>query len=313
MEWSIFVNLVLIGLVIAFPTLSVALGQGEAAVATFSMIDRQPAAAGALRRTLLLGLAFVETTAILSLFMVVLLLVSTHHMPFTVPLTCARLGIAIAFIIPSLLVGLSSAQPLVEAVRAIARQPLLHNNIMKLMLITQSFIQTPVIFALILGIMINAQLSESITATDALRLCSVGIAFGLGAIGPIIGLRTFARAACAGVGVRAEAYQNIFSFTFIAQAFIETPILFAFTVALYLLFMGGGSHAIAALAAAFAIGLSTLGAGISSGRTASAACAQIAENPNNYQELSRASMLSQALIDTCGIYGMIIAFGILLF
>lgn len=59
---------------IAFGALGPALGEGRAIAAAMDAIARQPEAAGTLSRTLFVGLAMIETTAIYCLVVALLLL-----------------------------------------------------------------------------------------------------------------------------------------------------------------------------------------------------------------------------------------------
>jgi F0F1-type ATP synthase membrane subunit c/vacuolar-type H+-ATPase subunit K len=131
-------------------------------------------------------------------------------------------------------------------------------------------------------------------------------------MGPAIGMAQFAKVACEGIGFNRHAYPNMLTFTLISEAIIETPIIFSLVIALLVITTTITSTdplltSIAMIGAAICIGLGTLGPGISSGKMASAACKQIAIHPELYGTLSRLSMFGQGLIDTCAIYGLLIA------
>ena len=70
---------------------------------------------------------------------------------------------------------------------------------------------------------------------------------------------------------------------------------------------------IAMLAAGIGMGLGTLGPGISSGRTAAAACKEIARDPELYSSLARSSIFAQGIIDTAAIYVLLTSALIILF
>lgn len=297
-----------LALVVALPALGVGIGQGFSCLAAVRAINRQPGAQKEIGRVLFIGMAFIETAAVISMFGAILLLKSP-----TTPITIwAQLGIVAAIAVPGLVIGIGSALPVYQAMASIARQPFFGGKIMNIMLISQSVIQTPIIFGLIMGAIIYSQLNSIVTTPQSIKLLASGLAMGLGSIGPTIGLSYFAQEVCRSVGLNRSAYRQLLSFTFLSQALIETPILFALIIALLLSYLpitiGASVVASAAfIAAACTIGLSTLGAGISSGRTAVAACKQIALKPELYNVLSRSSLLGQTLIDTCTIYGLIIA------
>ena len=297
-----------IGLIAVVPALGVGIGQGIASMAAARAINRQPAAQKDIGRIFLIGMAFTETAAIIS-FLIGMLLLTT---PTTSINGWAQLGIAAALAIPGFVIGIGSALPVAQSMASLARQPFFGTKIMNLMLINQSVIQTPVIFGLIMGIIIYNQIATSTTLVESIKLLAAGLAMGLGSLGPTIGLSIFSQEACKSPGINRTAYPKIVSFTFVSQALIETPILFALIIAIMLTFIpitaqvpliAGSLY----LATACIIGFSTLGAGISSGRTAVAACKQITLKPEHYNVISRTSMLGQTLIDTCTIYGLILA------
>lgn len=186
-------------------------------------------------------------------------------------------------------------------------------------MISLSLLQTPIIFGLIISLFIQDQAASISTMRDALRLIASGLCIGLGSVGPAIGLALFAQKACQGLGVNRHAYGKLFSFTLLSQAIIETPIIFSLIISLALLFMVPAIpeenllSGITLFAAGLCTGLGTIGPGISSGRTAQAACEQIAINPELYGSLSRVSLFAQGLIDTSAIYAVLTSFLLLFF
>ena len=178
------------------------------------------------------------------------------------------------------------------------------------MLIAQSLIQTPIIFGFIIAMFIKGQASSVTALPEALRLVASGLCIGLGSIGPAIGMARFAKAACQAIGFNSATYTKILTFTFISEAIIETPIFFSLVISLFLITKTAAGAdplltSIAMMGAAICIGLSSFGPGIGSGNIASAACKQIAINPEKSGALSGLSMLGQGLIDTCAIFGFL--------
>lgn len=293
---------------ITLPALSVGLGQGLASKSLIKALDRQPAAHNGLNRIFIIAMAFTETAAILAVLMAVILLMKPLPSELTI---IAQYGAAAAVVIPAFVVGLASVKALSSLFHALARQPLFDRKVLNLLLITQAIIQTPVIFGLVIGWLILQQATTITTSLEAFKLCAAGIALAIGSIGPTIGLASFAAQAGKSIGINRHAFDKILSFTFLSQAMIETPILFSLVTSLLLLFTSipvntGPSKSVAYLAAAFTIGFTTFGTGIASGKTARMACKKIGENDEHYSFLSRISLLSQTLIDTNAIYGLII-------
>jgi F0F1-type ATP synthase membrane subunit c/vacuolar-type H+-ATPase subunit K len=297
-------------------SLGVGIGEGIACQAAIEAINIQPGSKNDISRISIIGMALIETAAIMGMTMAAILLLDTNS-PITQFSGIAELGIAFAICISGLVLGLVSALPAQQAVLAIARQPFFSQQIFRFMIITQSIIQTPIIFGFIIAILIKSQTSAVTSLADSLRLLASGLAIGLGSVGPAIGLAQFASTACRGIGINPQAYTKLFSFTFISQAIIETPVIFSLIISILLIMSpikdGNLLHGLAMLSAALCIGLGTIGAGIASGNTAAAACHQIALNPEKYAPLSRISLFAQGLIDTNAIYALLIALLLLFF
>ena len=307
-----------IALTTAINAIGVGLGQGITCNAAIEGMNQQPAAADDVRNTAILGMALIETAAVMGTFISVLLLIQSRNALDPYYSTLATIGIAFAICCSGFVLGLVSALPARAACLAVARQPFFSAHITRFMMISLSLLQTPIIFGFIIALFIQGQAATVTTLRDTLRLIASGMCIGLGSIGPAIGLALFSAKACSGIGKNRMAYGHIFSFTLISQAIIETPIIFSLIVSVSLLFLVPVQaqedilDGVALFAAGLCTGLGTLGPGISSGRTATAAVDQIAEHPESHGVLSRVSMFSQGLIETAAIYAVLISF-ILLF
>lgn len=285
------------------------IGQGVIGKKALKAIHIQPEAASQISKVCIIGIALTETTAIFGLVTSLLLLLNTTPLNPAYEAVLCLFGIAFAVGISGLVSGIVSSSPAGAACLAIARQPFMHNKILNLMLITQTLIMTPNIFGFLIALLIKNKLTSEITLPVALQLFSSGISIGFGSIGPAIGLSLFAYSACHAVGINKKSFGKILTFTFIGEAIIETPLIFAFIVALSILTtnMVNASvmKGIALLAAAICIALSTLAPGFASGKTGATTCDQIAENIDQYSVLSKTTLLALAMIDTCAIYGLL--------
>ncbi|UNE35767.1 phospholipid carrier-dependent glycosyltransferase [Vermiphilus pyriformis] len=313
MDASFLIHYGTIGTVMGLSSLGVGLGQGAVGKAAVEAAVLQPHARADINRAAILGIALLDTAAIFGITIGILLLTSTNTVMDNWYTGIAYAGIACALGISSLCVGFFASGPVISACYALARHPQTSPAIIRLMLISQTLIQTPLIFGFIISVLIrfgSAPRAQDIY--DSLRIIASGLAIGLGSIGPTIGLSRFGLNAVKSLGLNRESQRTVTSFAFISQAIIETPLIFALIIALIVLFMpSGGSDiikAIKALCAAVCIGLGTYGPSISSSNTASAACTEIALRPENYSIISRLSLTSQALIDTSVIYSLIVAF-----
>jgi F-type H+-transporting ATPase subunit c len=74
MNWVEIVSILSAAFAVSFGALGPALAEGRSVAAAMDAIARQPEAAGALSRTLFVGLAMIETTAIYCLVIALLLL-----------------------------------------------------------------------------------------------------------------------------------------------------------------------------------------------------------------------------------------------
>jgi F-type H+-transporting ATPase subunit c len=75
---------------------------------------------------------------------------------------------------------------------------------------------------------------------DAARLLAAGLAIGLGAIGPGVGIGLLVNGALQSIGRNPEAQGSIQINMFIGIAFAESVAIYALVVALILLFVVGG-------------------------------------------------------------------------
>lgn len=294
---------------------SVAVGIGESCISkeAIKAIDFQPGAKTEINKAALLGIALTETSAIIGLVLAIILFSKAFILPYSgLPL----IGIVLAVALPGFAAGIVSCRPIIKACHSIMRQPFFSSKVINLMLITTSFIQTPVVFGFIISLFIYYQIPFCTNYTQAIRLFASGLSIGLGGIGSIIGLSHYAQQACASIGYNRNAYFRIITFTFISQALIETPVIFALIISLLILntnvTQDSLTTATALICAALCTAISNIAPGISSGKTAAAACQQITINPQNYSTLSKASLITQGMLDSFAIYGWAIALFILL-
>jgi F0F1-type ATP synthase membrane subunit c/vacuolar-type H+-ATPase subunit K len=314
---STIIHHVTIALTVAINAVSVGIGEGIAGSAALKALNTQPGARSEITKIAILGMALIETAAIMGVSIAMILLLTPGKTP-DIYFSLSEIGIAAAICVPGFFVGLVSARPTQAACMAAARQPFFAEKIMRFMLISQSLIQTPIVFGFIVAMFIKSQAVSIDTLAEALRLIASGVCIGFGSIGPALGMSSFARTACEAIGTNRNCYNQLLTFTFISEAIIETPIIFSLVVAMLLLSSTTTTSThpllsgIAMLAAAFSIGIGTIGPGIGSGGIAASACKQIAAHPEHYGLMSRLSMFGQGLIDTCAIYALLIAIMLIL-
>lgn len=302
---------------VAFCAIGAGIGQGLIGRKAIQALQSQPAASGNISKLCIIGIAMTETVSILGAVVSIMLIMDKATITHYNYATFGVLGIAAAIGLSGLAVGIASSLPAQAACQAIARQPFISNKILNIMLITQTLIMTPNIFGFLVALLIKGKLPQATTPEIALQLFASGLSIGLGSIGPAIGLSMFAYAACTAIGTNKKAFGKIMTFTFVSEAIIETPLIFALLVSLTILTtnMDGASFlkAFTLLSAALCIGISTLAPGYSSGKTGGKTCEQIAYNLGEYSSLSKTSLIALAMVDTFPIYGLLISMMLIFF
>ena len=302
--------------IVGLSSFGAGIGQGLTGRSALKAMDIQPQARIDIGRTAMVGMALIDTASILCLTIAFMMVFGARTTGQTLYTDIADLGILFALSLPGFVIGIASSLPARESCLTTARQPFFASKISRFMLISQSIIQTPIIFGFIVALLIKTSSHACANVIDSLRLVVTGATIGLSALGPIIGMAIYAKTACRGLGIHRESYNPLFTLTLISNAIIETPIILSLVVALVILSEtitpGNTLDSIRLAASALCMGLGTFGPGISSGRTAATACKEIAEKPVAYGTLSKVSLFAQGLIDTCAIYAFLIAIMIIL-
>lgn len=287
------------------------IGQGLIGKKALQAIHEQPASTDNITKICIIGEVLTETTGILGAVVSIMMILTPVSLLDYSFATLGTIGIAFAVGLSGLFVGVASSLPAQAACNSLARQPFMYTRILNIMLITQTLIMTPHIFGFLIALLIKAKLATATTLAVGMQLLAAGISIGVGCIGPAIGLSLFAYSACSAVGINKKAYGNILTFTFISEAIIETPLVFALLISLIILTTNMTDatfiKAFSLLCAAICIGLSTISTGISAGRSGAAACKQIALKLEHASIFSKTTLLSLAMIDTCAIYGLLVS------
>jgi F0F1-type ATP synthase membrane subunit c/vacuolar-type H+-ATPase subunit K len=308
-----FIHYTTIALTVGMSSIGVGIGAGLMNIGAFQAIDEQPAAQSDVLKLIFLSTALIDTAAIMGVVVAMMLLFDAPEQ-ITIYSGIAELGILFAICLPGLCIGLFSSLPARQACLSLARQPFFAQKILRFTLVSLSIIQTPIIFGFLIALLIKSHMYSLTTYAQGMQLLASGLCIGLGSIGPSCGMAFFARAACKGIGINRNIYNQLFSFTIVSEAIIETPVIFAVVVSLIVAAQSGDItflKGVALISAALCTGLGTLGPGISSGQTAAAACDEIAEKPSAYSSISRMSMFAQGLIDTSVIYSFIMSIALI--
>ncbi|KKQ32719.1 MAG: ATP synthase F0, C subunit [candidate division TM6 bacterium GW2011_GWF2_37_49] len=287
------------------------IAQGIAGLNSISAMQRQPMSNDDASRAMIVGLALIESGVIIALVTTLVMLVGAHGVS-VLGVSFAELGIALAVGCAAISISIASSQVVRACTHAISRQPLFASKIFTFMLLTQSIIEAPIIFAFIVGLIIRSSTTPDLTIANGLRLLSAGLVLAIGCIGPAIGQAIFARAACTSIGLNKNAYSKIFPFTLISEAVIETPVIFCLLFSFIILFTnfpGGDANltmpCVMLFASVFCICLGALGAAIAIGRISAVSCLQIANNEAAYGTILRTNLLTIAFIESTLIYSLI--------
>lgn len=308
-QYAHLLHLTSVALVVALTSIGVGIGAGLTGRAVISSLYRQPGASSDLYKASFISLALVETAGIFSIVMAFILLLNLKQVP-TFYGSIGTLGIALGLGVAGFVTGICSSYPAQAAFKAIARQPFFAPRLINLMLISQSLIQTPVIFGLIVALLITGSIGSVQTLVEGTQLLAAGMCIGIGSIGPTIGLGRFTYQACYTAGINRTSYNKILPFTLISGAIIETPLIFSLIIALLITqttFDNTVLGIIIPFTTGLTISLGALGAGLASSRVATEACVGIGREPHATSLITKASLVAQALIDAIAIYALLIA------
>lgn len=309
-DFTYLIHYFSIGFSTVTTALAASISQAKFCQVTISSINRQPAIKSELSRSSLLGLAIIETSALLGFICSILL---TFNNPTNIYQAIAELGYSFAISIPGFIIAIASAMPAQASLIAISRQLFISKKISNLMVLIQSLIQTPVAFGFIIALIILKNYLKNVSSLgQALAILASGLLIGIGTLGPGFGVGLFTKQACLSIGQNRHAYSKLLSFTIISQAIIETPVIFSVIVAFWLLKFSNTNIinpilGLGCIATAFVMGIGTLGPGLGSSKVASSAAQEITINTNAYTTISRTCLINQGIIDTSAIYAFIIS------
>lgn len=288
------------------------LGQGIAGFGAIQAISRQSLSTDSIIRTLILGLALIETGVILSLVITLMLLFGGTGQ-ITMGIGLAELGMGIAIGISSAAISISASFAVKAACQSIARQPFFTQKIMTLMLLSQSIISAPGIFAFIIALLIKTKISPDTTVVEGVKLLAAGSVIGFGSIGPSIGQGIFSYASCGTVGLNRETFAKLLTFSLLSQAVIQTPAIFCLVISITTIFKPIAASTAPIIAAitffspAFAITFGSVGTAIAQGFSAAKTCKSVVLDEENYPLFLRTSLLAQAIIESAAIFSLIVA------
>jgi len=293
------------------------LGQGIAGFGALQAMSRQSAAIGPVVRTMILGLALIESGVILALVITLMLLFGGSP-AMTTAIGLAHLGMGFAIGLSALAISIASSFAVKAACESIARQPFFTQKIVTLMLLSQSIIGAPGIFAFIIALLIRAQIAPDLSLAGGIKLLAAGLTIGVGSIGPSIGQGIFSSASCKAAGLNKSSFAKLLTFSLLSQAIIQTPVIFCLVIAITIIIkpivasLTPFVAAVSFFSPGFAMSVGSLGTAVAIGYAASKSCYYIALDTKHYPLHLRTSLLAQAIIQSAAIYALIVALVLIL-
>lgn len=226
---------------------------------------------------------------------------------------CQHLGAGLAIGLGGIGAGIGMGDAAQQACSAIERQPSTRDDIFTTMLIGQAATSTSSVFALVIALLqlMVVSMPDVPSYTAGMAMLGTGICIGLGCLGSGLGSGFPAASACEGVGRNPRSKGLIIFNMLIGQSVAQTPAIFAFLVALLLLYSNvtdpSAVTAAALLGSGFAMGAGAIGPGLGTGICAREGCAAIAKNPKESGLILRTMLIGQAVSQSTSIYSLVIA------
>jgi len=299
------------GLCMGFGAIGAAVGEGLTGGWANRSIARRPEMASPFTRTMLVGQAVAETSAIFAL-MVAVLLLFTDLSGNGICASAAAISAGLAMGLGAFGSGIGAGYSSLEAIWGTSRQPLVGGQMTTTMLVGQAVCQTPAIFALVIAFLLVFKDYSGISAWPySAALLGAGIAMGFGAIGSGWGGGQAGGAACEGFARQPRLKGSLTTLMLVGQAVAQTPAIFALLIALMLIAMGpkDGNLLVscAMLGAGISIGLGATGSGMGNGITSESACRAISRTSSVTRPMMTFMLVGQAVGQTPVIFSLMIS------
>ena len=224
-----------IGLAIGVAAMSISLASSFVVKAATTAISRQPFFANKIITLMLLSQSIIEAPIAFTFIMSFLIKANIHpEMTILEGIKSLSAGIAIAIgcIGPSIGQAIFTA----TACKSVGINKKAYNKIFPFTLLSVSIIETPIIFCLLISLIITFTQTSIIKATlqEAIFITSA-IMIGIGSIGTATGLGYVTSKSCKQIAQNPDNYTALAKTTLLVIAFIESAIVYAMIVALFLL------------------------------------------------------------------------------
>jgi F0F1-type ATP synthase membrane subunit c/vacuolar-type H+-ATPase subunit K len=225
-------------------------------------------------------------------------------------------AIATSIAMSSISVGLGQGLISWSALNAINRQPTAQDDIMRVAIIGMTLVETVAILGLLVSIFLLMYTGLETNNIFA-QYAEIGIIAAMSITGLVIGLASSfpAQAACHAVARQPFFAHRISGFMLMTQALIQTPIISAFLVSLFIQGQSGSAITIAdslrLIASGLCVGIGSIGPAIGLSTFSKAALNSLGKNSKAYSKLLSFTFISEALIETPIIFCLIIAITLL--
>ena len=207
--------------------------------------------------------------------------------------------------------GLGQGLAGMNALQAMERQQLGRDNTFKAMLIGLALIESGIVIALVMSLLMLLGAPKEITLEISLSELGIGLAIGLAALSTSIASSFVVSAATQGIGRQPFFAQKIITLMLLCQSIIEAPVLFSFIISLLIKTTINDNmvviDGVKNLAAGLVIGLASIGPSIGQALFCQAACTAVSANKNAYNKIFPFALFGQAFIETPIIFCLLLA------
>jgi F-type H+-transporting ATPase subunit c len=224
--------------------------------------------------------------------------------------------IASSIAISSISVGLGEGLISWSALNAINRQPAGRDDVMRTAIIGMTLVETVAILGLLISILLLVYTNAHATNQFS-HYAELGIAGAISITSLVIGIASAipAQAACNAVARQPFFAHRVSSFMLMTQVLIQTPMISAFLVSLFIHQQSGSTStmndSLRLIASGLCVGIGSIGPAIGLSAFSKAAVNSLGKNTKAYDKLLSFTFISEALIETPIIFCLIIAITLL--
>lgn len=300
------------GIAIGLGAIGAAIGEGYTAAAANKAVSRNPALAGDVFKSMLVGQAIAESASIFAL-VIALILLFTNFSAVSFITVWAVFSAGICTGLGAIGSGVGAGFPAGAACEGMVRQPGMSNRLTTNMLIGSAVCQTPSIFALVISfILLYTDHSTKPMWPAWAAVLGAGLSTGLSAIGAGLGSGLVAQSSCEGLARQPKAATTVTNGMLLGQAITQTTAIYGLLIGFILLFKNYTpsetlASAMALLSAGICMGIGGIGPGIGEGITAQSAVKWMARDSENIGVITRNMLVGMAVSESTGIYAMVIS------